>query len=162
MVSSTRPSSIAARRLSRLPGVADLDVTPVMNMFIILIPFLISMSAFVHLATHDFSLPGESGADQAITRSELPLTVVIGPEAMALVQGDLVLGEFPLIDGQQDLPGLLSLLKKQDFERVIVAVDDAESIGGLVACLDAIRGAGCAEVGLAAGVGLNLGGRVDQ
>ena len=30
--------------------VADLDVTPVMNMFIILIPFLVSMAAFTHLA----------------------------------------------------------------------------------------------------------------
>ena len=36
---------------------ADVDVTPVMNVFIILIPFLVSMAVFTHHAIVEFSLP---------------------------------------------------------------------------------------------------------
>ena len=49
--------SIVSRRPSGLDGNAEIDVTPVMNMFIILIPFLVSMAVFTHLATHALSLP---------------------------------------------------------------------------------------------------------
>jgi biopolymer transport protein ExbD len=35
---------------SELVESADLDVTPVMNMFIILIPFLVSMAVFTNLS----------------------------------------------------------------------------------------------------------------
>jgi hypothetical protein len=40
----------------------DIDITPMMNMFIILVTFLVSMAVFTHVAILDFSLPPNVGA----------------------------------------------------------------------------------------------------
>ena len=46
------------------PEQIDLDVTPVMNLFMVLIPFLVSMAVFTHIAVIDFSLPpGDAAGD---------------------------------------------------------------------------------------------------
>ncbi len=58
--------------------VFDIDVTPVMNMFVVLIPFLVSMAVFSHFASHDFYLPSNAGAglDQSQGKLKLKTTLV--------------------------------------------------------------------------------------
>ncbi len=46
---------------SEVANEADIDVTPIMNMFIILIPFLVSMAVFTKLAIIEFNVPANSG-----------------------------------------------------------------------------------------------------
>ena len=149
-------SSLRARRPSTLAGVAELDVTPVMNMFIILIPFLISMTAFTHLSAHEFSLPGDEASNHVTERMDLPLTVAVGTEGLIVAQGDVVVAEFPRLSNSLDLVGLTALLKTQNPERMIVAVDGPIITAEVVACLDACAAAGCEDVGLAAGTGVDL------
>jgi len=153
---ATLSSSLRARRPSAVAGVADLDVTPVMNMFIILIPFLVSMTAFTHLAAHELSLPGDEGADHVSERQDLPLTVAVGVQGLLVVQGDIVVAELPRRGAEQDLAGLTALLQTQSAERLVVAVDEEIVTAEVVACLDACRKAGCTDVGLAAGTGVVL------
>ncbi len=152
----TCTSSLRGRRPSAVAGVAELDVTPVMNMFIILIPFLISMTAFTHLASHEFSLPGDEAADHVTERSELPLTVAVGTEGLLVAQGEVVVAEFPRQASGLDLAGLTALLQSQNPERLIIAVDSPVVTADVVACLDACAAAGCQDVGLAAGTGVVL------
>ncbi len=154
-------TSLRDRRPSAIAGVADLDVTPVMNMFIILIPFLISMTAFAHLATHEFSLPGDEGSAHATERHELPLTVAVGVPGLVVVKGDVVLGELPRLGDELDLAGLVALLSGQTSEKLVVAVDDPIATAEVVACLDACRAAGLNDVALAAGTGVVLNGEAD-
>jgi biopolymer transport protein ExbD len=132
-----------------------------MNMFIILIPFLISMTAFTHLAAQDFSLPGNEGPDHATERVDLPLTVALGIQGLMVVQGDVVVAEFARLGDGQDLAGLTALLRTKAPARLIVAVDGPVTTNEIVACLDACRGAGCTDVGLAAGTGVVLSGKVE-
>lgn len=162
MLMNNESASLLSRRPSANTEAAHLNVMPVMNMFIILIPFLISMSAFTHLAAHEFTLPGDDGAGMAVKRIDLPLTVAVGIEGLLLVQGDIVLAELPRSEGTHDLPALVELLKDQAPSRVIVAVDELVSTSNLVDCLDAIGAAGCTDVGLAAGVGVHLSAEVNK
>ena len=53
---------------SEAADVADLDVTPVMNMFVILIPFLVSMAVFAHVSIIEFSLPPNVGPSMAASQ----------------------------------------------------------------------------------------------
>ncbi len=145
-----------------MAGIADLDVTPVMNMFIILIPFLISMSAFTHLAAHEFSVPGNEGPGQASERHKLPLTIGVGLQGILIVQGDIVVAELPRIEGALDLNQLQQLLGSLAPDQLVVAVDGPVLTAELVTCLDACRQAGCKDVGLAAGTGVVLSSREDQ
>lgn len=143
-------------------GVADLDVTPVLNMFIILIPFLISMTAFTHLATHEFSLPGNEGPGWTTGPEQLPLTVAVGTAGLLVAEGEVVLVEFSRRDGRLSLEELAAVVRERMPARVVLAVDEPIATAEVVACLDACREAGCLDLGLAAGTGLVLSGEVDR
>jgi biopolymer transport protein ExbD len=154
-------SSLRGRRLGAEPT-AELDVTPVMNMFIILIPFLISMTAFTHLAVHDFSLPANEGPGHTTERGDLPLTVAVGLAGLLVAEGDVVLSELPREGASLDLEGLSRLLGARQPSRLVLAVDQPIVTGEVVAILDACRAAGWNDVGLASGTGLVLDREVDQ
>lgn len=143
-------SSLLARRPSRQADTADVDVTPVMNMFIILVPFLISMAVFTQVASQPFTLPASDGPQQAITADALPLTVVLRADGVLIARGDRELAAFPA-----DQTGLAAALAAERAlggpDQVVVAVDDAIACAAVVRCLDACRAAGYANVGLAEG-----------
>ncbi len=147
-------SSLTQSRPSRAAQIADLDVTPVMNMFIILIPFLISMSAFTHLASHSFDLPGDEGTEHASEQKDMPLTIVLGPQQALLVQGDVELQRIYWTENESSFGPLVAFLQTRTLEKIVVAVDGAVLTAQVVSCLDACRAAGCQDVGLADGSGV--------
>lgn len=146
---STR-SRLTARRPSLLAATGDLDVTPVMNMFIILIPFLVSMAVFAHLAAHRLALPADDGADRARTAAELPLTIVVTPDRLTLAWGGREVAHAST-GHQGELARLLDVerARRPEVGAVVVAVDDAVACAAIVRVLDACRDAGFEDVGLA-------------
>ncbi len=84
-----------SRVLRRVSDVTEstIDVTPVMNMFVILIPFLISMAVFTQLGTHRFFLPGNDGSDIAQKLEDLPLIVNLDTNRIMASVGDVTLME---------------------------------------------------------------------
>ncbi len=133
-----------------------MDVTPVMNMFIILIPFLVSMAVFSQLAVLRFSLPGEGSIGRVSEETELPLTLALGAQTLTLIHGDRVIAEifreqesaaFATLD--QHLTTLSATLPDKD--DIIIAVDDGVAFGRIVAGMDCCRGAGFTEIALAEG-----------
>ncbi len=162
---SARQASILSRRPTALGDSVEIDVTPIMNMFIILIPFLVSMAVFTHLATHTFSLPAEDGPSQARTADEVPLTVAVTSSAVAVVWGDVEVARFVVAaDGSFDTVALETVLaaertRRPEVDQVVVAVDDGVICADVVRCLDHCKAAGYRDVGLAAGA--NLGSSQD-
>ena len=154
-------ASVLSRRPSQAAGPAEIDVTPVMNMFIILIPFLVSMAVFTHLATHAFSLPSEDGAGRARTADAVPLTVAMAADAVAVVWGDVELLRLAVAaDGSFDADRLVAVLaaerrRHSGVDEVVVAVDDGVLCAEVVRCLDSCQAAGYGDVGLAAGTNLD-------
>lgn len=149
---STRHGNLTARRPSRLAELPELDVTPVMNMFIILIPFLVSLAVFAHVAAHRVGLPGDDGAGVARTADELPLTVALSVDGVVLAWGDREVGRASLDAGLGDLLAQ-EHQRRPDQPRVVVAVDDGVACAAVVGCLDQCRAAGFTDVALAAGAG---------
>lgn len=163
--------SILQRRLAGHAPTAvacagELNVTPVLNMFSILIPFLVTMTAFSHLAVQSFQLPGNEGAGHAQTLDQMPLTVALGLEGITLAHADRVLASIPRSAsgaageaGAADETGFTVLAAEMErargtlpsVRRVVVAVDDGVRCADVVTCLDRCRGAGFGDVGLAAG-----------
>ena len=56
------------RRLKKTP--AHLEITAFINLIVVLVPFLLSMAVFTHLAVIDLSLPAQS--NDAGRRSSIP------------------------------------------------------------------------------------------
>jgi biopolymer transport protein ExbD len=140
---------------SESSDVIDVDVTPVMNMFIILIPFLISVAVFTQLSILEFSLPPNvgTGLDDSSGKPRLKLTVVVAPEYLAITYGENRLDSIPLINDSYDLSLLSSRLsaRRDSVEinnEIIVAVRDKVRFENVVAVMDRCRDAGFEKAGL--------------
>jgi biopolymer transport protein ExbD len=135
--------------------VPELNITPIMNMFVILIPFLVSMAVFTHLAVMNFSLPANAGVARG-GRGEKPrmkLTVVVAPAFLALTKGEHLLDSLPAPSGQYDWAGLAEHLAVRRaaievHDEVIVAVRDAVAFKHVVRAMDRCREAGFVNIGL--------------
>jgi biopolymer transport protein ExbD len=135
--------------------VIDIDVTPVMNMFIILIPFLVSMAVFTHLAILDFSLPPNVGTDldSSQGKPKLKITVVVSRDYCAITLGDTMLDSIARTGDDFDYALLFTQLKtrRETTEiknEIVVAVQDAIAFQKVVKVMDRCREAGFDKVGL--------------
>jgi len=134
---------------------ADIDVTPVMNMFIILIPFLVSMAVFTHLSIIEFSLPPNvgTGMNSANEKPKPKLTIRIGTDYIGIVFGDQLLDSLVVEDSAYpfDSLGMRIIARKKQLnysDEVIVATQDAVPFKHVVQVMDLCRDAGLEKIGL--------------
>ena len=82
-----------ARRLKKTA--AHLEITAFINLIVVLVPFLLSVSVFTHLAVIDLSLPAQSNeqVEKLDPDKPLKLEVVIRPESLEV--GDRIGGADP-------------------------------------------------------------------
>jgi len=142
----------------------DVDVTPIMNMFIILIPFLVSMAVFSHLSILQFTLPPSAGKASGGPKSkDLKMTVLIRSNDFLLTLGETVLDSLPKLKGEFDLIKLKesliihrdSLKRKND---LILAIDDGIVFNEIVQTMDVCRVAGFEKIALSEGAGKAVNG----
>lgn len=135
--------------------VVDLDVTPVMNMLVILIPFLISMAVFTHLSILSFSVPPNAGTglDQSNGKPQLKLTVVVASDYLAITHGENMLDSIPIINQQLPYDNLLEKITTRRAtidirDEAIVAVRDSVKFQDMVKVMDICRTAGFEKIGV--------------
>jgi biopolymer transport protein ExbD len=133
----------------------EVDVAPVMNMFIILVTFLISMAVFTHMAILEFSLPPNvgTGLDQSQGKPKLKLTVRLGSDFIGIVSGDKLLDSLPVAGGAFPFDTLAARIKTRRAEtaiqdEIIIASLDEIAFKQVVRVMDICREAGFAKVGL--------------
>ncbi len=152
--------SVSFLKKTRTPSeaaaeVIDIDVTPVMNMFVILIPFLVSMAVFTQLSIIDFSLPPNvgTGLDDQSSKPKLKITVVIAPEFLAITHGDKMLDSLSRNgeDYDYDIFYKQLLIRREESDiknEIVVAVRDVMRFKYVVKVMDRCRNAGFEKVGL--------------
>jgi biopolymer transport protein ExbD len=134
----------------------ELDVTPIMNMFIILIPFLVSMAVFTHLSVLHFSLPPNagSGLSDSSPKPKLKITVVIAESHLAITHGEMMLDSITCISGNYDITLLTSRLRAYRTQKaflndeVVVAVRNSIPFNNVVKVMDVCRTVGFTRIGL--------------
>ena len=142
-----RPSSVNAD--------ASIDATPVMNMFVILIPFLVSMAAFSQLAVQRLALPGNEAAESAQTEDDAPLLVSVTRSEIVAMRGNRIIGTVERQDASAELSNELTPLleeARQLFPRldhVTLALADDVVCADVVTCFDVCRETGFIDVGVA-------------
>lgn len=146
-----------AKRPSTKVETADLDVTPIMNMFVILIPFLVSMAVFTHYSALAFGLPPNAGLGSGgPKKTDLKLTVVVRSEGFDLTIGDSVMNSVEFDLQSAFYPPLKSaleslrenLLRKNE---VVIAVNDGIPFEYVVRVMDVCKHIGFEKVALAEG-----------
>lgn len=148
-IKNTRSPSTAASEI------IDIDVTPIMNMFVILIPFLVSMAVFTHLTILEFSLPPNVGAglDKSMGKPKLKITIVISDTYLAITHGELMLDSIGIVNDEYDYALFKEklLLRRDGVDiknEVVVAVGDRIKFKNVVTVMDRCREAGFEKVGL--------------
>ncbi len=133
----------------------EIDVAPVMNMFIILVTFLISMTVFTHIAILQFTLPPNvsKALDQSRGRPKLRLTVRLGSDFLGVVLGDRLLDSLPVAGGRFPFEALAARLKERragadERDEIVIATRDEVAFKQVVRVMDLCRDAGFGKVGL--------------
>jgi biopolymer transport protein ExbD len=153
----------AMRRANRLVGrdieLVELDVTPVMNLFMVLIPFLVSMAVFTQVAIIDFNLPpGQSTNQQAGETKELDISIVITNSGFRIVGTGKKLDLVPRWRGEYQFDKLRALLKAIKFQypsqkSVVLVLDNEVLYDDIVKFMDVCRESQFPDIGLSGGIG---------
>jgi biopolymer transport protein ExbD len=135
----------------------DLDVKPMMNVLIILIPFLVSVAEYTRLAIIDMSLPpnitAAGGAGQG-EKPKLKLTVVVTPSSFCITLGEAMLDSIARKGPEYPYDTLAARLSERRLtagvkDEVIVAPRDGIQFKYVVRVMDACKKTGFDKISLA-------------
>ena len=135
----------------------ELNVTPVMNVFLILVPFLLLTAVFVRVAVLELSLPSlskKSTQSKQVQPQQLVLNfLTIGPDGFQLKSKGMNFPKIPLKDGKYDFETLAKQLKqiKQKYEAsedVIIAPDSQIRYEIIVHVMDTCRESGFPNISI--------------
>jgi biopolymer transport protein ExbD len=127
-----------------------------MSMFLILLPFLVSMAVLTHLTILEFSLPPNVGPGSGGPSSEKPrlkLTMVITPGYLLVTHGERMLDSLPLVHGNYDFGRITEILVRHKKElnlenELVVASRDRIRLKNIVTLMDRCKAAGFEKIGL--------------
>jgi biopolymer transport protein ExbD len=128
------------------------DMTPMMNILIILISFLVTMVVFTHLAVVKFNLPPTQG-DNASTQDapaiaqpseQKDLTVIVSESGFHVLLEGKTFDPLPLSAKGYDLKGLAAHLKEVKSlmpfnENVVLLIDSAVQYQDIINTMDICR-----------------------
>jgi biopolymer transport protein ExbD len=144
----------AKKSLSQDVESIDLDLTPFMNVLMVLIPFLAVMAVFTRIAILEFSLPPSQVEGAAGQQSkDLDVSIVITEEGYRIVGTGKKLDLVPKIRGKYQLEQLKGLLKAIKFEypsqKSLVLVIGPEILyDDIIQFMDACRESQFPDIGL--------------
>jgi biopolymer transport protein ExbD len=124
---------------------ADLDVTPFMNLMIVLVPVLLLSMVFTHTTVIDLNFPSGEGADSAFDPDAVHLEVVVRDNTLQVADGrGGVIKKLPMIDGQHDFAQLslvMQELKRRMPEKqdITVLLEQDTDYQTLVTIMDTVR-----------------------
>ncbi len=136
----------------------DIDVKPIMNVLIILIPFLVSVAVYTNLAVIDMSLPpnvtAAAGAGAANEKPRLKITVLVAQSFCAITLGETLLDSLPCTGNEYPYDTLAARLLVRRAaadvkDEVIVAPRDRIHFRYVVRIMDACKKTGFGKVSLA-------------
>ena len=132
-------------RKHKLHDVADLDVTPFMNLMIVLVPVLLLSMVFTHTTVIDLNFPSGEGAESAFDPDLVHLEVVIKREGFDVADGRGGTIKFiPIVDGEYDFAQLSTVM--QDLKKrmpnkrdISVLLLEETTYQTLVSVMDKVR-----------------------
>jgi biopolymer transport protein ExbD len=154
----------ATKRVKKSTGQSvepfDLDVTPVMNLFMVLIPFLVSMAVFTHIAVVDFSLPPvqTGNSEDSEETKELDISIVVTTQGFRIVGTGKKLDLIEKSRGQYQYEQLRVLLKAIKFQypsqkSVILVLESDILYDDIIKFMDICRESQFPDIGLSGDIG---------
>jgi len=124
---------------------ADLDVTPFMNLMIVLVPVLLLSMVFTHTTVIDLNFPTSDGASGAFDPDAVHLEVAVYDDQLVVADGrGGVIKALPKLDGEHDYAELslvMQELKRRmpEKEDITVLLQHQTDYQTLVSVMDKVR-----------------------
>lgn len=133
---------------------ADIEILPLMNLFIVLIPMLLLSAVFIEVTAVDMTLPGESSEEVSMPeRQPLDLSVLIATDAYVIEGHGIPTRTVERSDEDADarLGAVIAEIAREhpDEKSVRILSTPATRYGDIIAVMDISREAGLPNAGLA-------------
>lgn len=133
------------RRKHHHRDAADLDVTPFMNLMIVLVPVLLLSMVFTHTTVIDLNFPSGDSANATFDPEQVHLEVVIRDQVIEVADGrGGIIKSIPLLESGHDFAQLSLVMQEvkrrmPDKRDVTVLLLDDTSYQTLVTVMDTVR-----------------------
>ena len=124
---------------------ADLNVTPFMNLMIVLVPVLLLSMVFTHTTVIDLNFPAGDAASGEIDPDAVHLEVVVQQDKLVVADGrGGVIKSLPRVDGEynyKELSLVMQELKRRmpEKEDITVLLQEETDYQTLVSVMDKVR-----------------------
>jgi biopolymer transport protein ExbD len=124
---------------------ADLDVTPFMNLMIVLVPVLLLSMVFTHTTVIDLNFPTGEAAEGEFDPESVHLEVAVYADQLVVADGrGGVIKRLPKLDAGHDFAELTEVMKElkrrmPDKEDITVLLEEDTDYQTLVAVMDRVR-----------------------
>ncbi len=131
------------RRHKRRPrGAVELLLVPMIDIFTVLVTFLLMTAVFSRITILELDLP--SSASKTVSAPAFRLEVIVRKQGLELTNGSALIARIPNLDGKYDLKSLASLalsLKRDypDASAASVLLEPEIEYDKLIQVMDAIR-----------------------
>jgi len=157
-----RPSKRRDKALSNLAEDSDIELTPMMNVLVILVPFMVTMAVFTQIAAINFSLPpalaeGEGdGPQDNKAQQTLDISVAMTDAGFTVTGTGQVMPLIPKRAGKYDLEALNKVLravkmKYPQQEDIVLLIEQEVVYQDIVSVMDLCREAHFPNIGLSGG-----------
>lgn len=124
---------------------ADLDVTPFMNLMIVLVPVLLLSMVFTHTTVIDLNFPAGESDGGPVDPDAVHLEVTVRSDGFVVADGrGGVIKRLPKVDGAHDYQNLSKVMQElkrrmPDKEDIMVLLEDKTPYQTLVSVMDTVR-----------------------
>lgn len=133
------------RRIRKHREAADLDVTPFMNLMIVLVPVLLLSMVFTHTTVIDLNFPSGEAAAGELDPDAVHLEVTVGADALVVADGrGGVIKTLPNGEAGYDFAGLSEVMQElkrrmPDKDDIMVLLEADTPYQTLVSVMDTVR-----------------------
>lgn len=133
------------RRRKKHDEAAELNITPFMNLMIVLVPVLLLSMVFTHTTVIDLNFPMGDAASGEFDPENVHLEVAVYADQMVIADGrGGVIKRLPLVDGTHDFEELslvMQELKRRmpEKEDIAVLLEEQTNYQTLVSVMDKVR-----------------------
>jgi biopolymer transport protein ExbD len=133
------------KRAGKHREAADLDVTPFMNLMIVLVPVLLLSMVFTHTTVIDLNFPAGDAAAGERDPDSVHLEVTVRANGLEVADGrGGVIKRLPRIDGAYDFAALSAVMQEvkrrvPEKDDVMVLLEEAIDYQTLVSVMDTVR-----------------------
>jgi biopolymer transport protein ExbD len=133
------------RKLKKRPQQPpDLDVTPFLNLMVVLIPFLLATAVFSQVAIQELNLPQSSAGGATPDKPVITIEVMLRQDRLEIGDGKVVTTSIPNVDGKHDLERLSLELRNlkiryPEKEDINVLIEPKIRYNDVIGVMDAVK-----------------------